>query len=57
MLDLTVWNELLRLLGELDEQYWDEALANTPDQLARLADEALAEFRRGETQEFTPESP
>jgi hypothetical protein len=31
------------------EEKWDEALANSPDKLATLADEALAEFERGET--------
>jgi hypothetical protein len=28
---------------------WDDAFANSPDELAMLADEALAEFERGET--------
>jgi hypothetical protein len=38
------------LLQELeDERRWDGALETTPDQLARLADEALAEFRAGRT--------
>lgn len=31
------------------EERWAEALANSQDELAALADEALAEFRRGET--------
>jgi predicted P-loop ATPase len=55
VLDLSLWEELLRLLEELDEQHWDEAFANSQDQLARLADEALAEYHQGKTQELTPE--
>jgi len=55
VLDLSLWEELLRLLEELDEQQWDEAFANSQDQLAGLADEALAEYRQGKTQELTPE--
>jgi hypothetical protein len=31
------------------EEMRDETLANSPDKLAALADEALAEFERGET--------
>ncbi|HEX7174747.1 MAG TPA: hypothetical protein VF240_05645 [Pyrinomonadaceae bacterium] len=31
------------------EELWDGALANSQDKLAALADEALAEFGRGET--------
>ncbi len=31
------------------EEKWDEAFTNSPDKLAMLADEALAEFERGET--------
>ena len=31
------------------EELWDDALANSQDKLAALADEALAEFGRGET--------
>ena len=31
------------------EDKWDEALANSPDKLATLADEALTEFEQGET--------
>jgi hypothetical protein len=46
---------LLQLLEKLDEQQWDEAFANSQDQLAQLADEALAEYRQGNTQELTPE--
>jgi len=55
VLDLAVWEELLQLLEKLDEQQWDEAFANSQDQLAQLADEALAEYRQGNTQELTPE--
>ena len=31
------------------EELWDDALANSQDKLAALADEALTEFGRGET--------
>ena len=31
------------------EEKWDEALANSQDKLATLADEALTEFEKGET--------
>ena len=31
------------------EEKWDEALANSPDKLAALADEGLTEFEKGET--------
>jgi hypothetical protein len=37
-------------LGELeDEKKWDETLASSQNQLARLADEALQEFEGGKT--------
>lgn len=31
------------------EEKWDEALANSQDKLAALADEALTEFEQGDT--------
>ncbi|MGH9930706.1 MAG: hypothetical protein ACREA9_15970 [Pyrinomonadaceae bacterium] len=31
------------------EEKWDEALANSQNKLAALADEALTEFEKGET--------
>jgi hypothetical protein len=34
---------------ECDERRWDEAFAETSDKLARLADQALDEFRSGRT--------
>ena len=38
------------LLKDLaSEELWDGALANSQDELAALAEEALAEFRRGAT--------
>jgi hypothetical protein len=38
------------LLEDLDaEEEWDEALANSQDELETLGDEALAEFEQGET--------
>ncbi|MFN8456905.1 MAG: hypothetical protein U0401_19950 [Anaerolineae bacterium] len=56
VLDLAVWEELLRYLEELaDEQRWDESFANSQDQLALLADEALAEYHQGKTKELIPE--
>ena len=55
VLELAVWEELLRLLEELDEQRWAEAFANSQDQLANLADEALAEYQQSKTQELIPE--
>ncbi|HEY7832114.1 MAG TPA: hypothetical protein VIG30_01000 [Ktedonobacterales bacterium] len=38
------------------ERRWDEAFAATPDLLARMADEALAEHRAGRTQEIDPDT-
>ena len=39
------------LLAEIaSEKRWEEAFAKSQDQLARLADEALAEFLEGKTQ-------
>lgn len=35
-----------------DERRWDEAFAKSPDILAKLASEAIAEFRAGKTQEL-----
>ena len=44
------------ILDELaSEQRWTEAFAQTADQLAQLADEALAEYRAGQTQELDPD--
>jgi hypothetical protein len=38
------------ILEELiSEQRWTEAFANSQDQLSRLADEAIEEFKRGQT--------
>ncbi len=45
-----------RLLAELaDEDDFDRAIARSPDRLAQLAKEALAEHRGGETQELDPD--
>lgn len=39
------------LLREMEsEERWTEVLAQSQDKLAMLADEALAEFERGETE-------
>lgn len=45
------------ILEELeDEVQWDEAFANSKDALAKLATEAMAEYRAGKTQELDPET-
>ena len=44
------------ILAELaSERRWNEAFASSQDALSRLADEALAEHRRGETRELDPD--
>ncbi len=44
------------ILEELeDERRWDEAFARSPDVLAKLAAEAMTEFRTGKTQELDPD--
>lgn len=44
------------LLEELQsEKRWSEAFQNSQDKLALLADEALAEFQRGETKPLQPD--
>jgi hypothetical protein len=44
------------ILDELDdERHWDESFARSPDLLARLAAEAMAEYHTGKTQELDPE--
>jgi hypothetical protein len=38
------------LLNDLaSEELWDQSFVNSQDKLAKLADEALAEYQRGET--------
>ena len=45
------------ILAELeDERHWDEAFARSPDILAKLATEAMAEYRAGKTQELDPDT-
>ena len=45
------------ILEELeDEQRWDESFDRSPDLLAKLATEAMAEYRAGKTQELDPET-
>ena len=45
------------ILEELeDEDKWDTAFANSQDALAKLAGEAMAEYRAGKTQELDPET-
>jgi len=50
-------DELARwLLSELkSERRWSKLFDESKDALARLAEEALAEHKRGETQELDPE--
>lgn len=40
---------------EADEALWDEAFAQSPDALAKLADEARAERQAGRTTELEPD--
>ena len=41
------------LLEDLEaEKHWDELFANSQDALARLAEEALEEFEKGEAKPF-----
>ncbi len=45
-----------RILEALeDEQRWTESFSRSQDMLAQLADEALAEHRRGETRPLDPD--
>ena len=45
------------LLEEIDgEQKWDGTLAETQDEMAGLADVALAEHRAGKTETLDPET-
>ena len=45
------------ILEELeDEIKWDEAFVNSQDALAKLAAEAMAEYRAGKTQELDPKT-
>ncbi len=39
-----------------DDNRWDESFARSPDLLAKLASEAMAEHRAGTTQELDPET-
>ncbi|MFO7907008.1 MAG: hypothetical protein R6U98_30405 [Pirellulaceae bacterium] len=46
-----------RLLAELaEEDEFDRAIAGSSDKLARLAREALAEYRAGQTRELDPDA-
>ena len=45
------------ILEELeDEDQWDATFAKSQDTLAKLAAEAMAEYRAGTTQELDPET-
>jgi len=49
--NLAVW-----ILDELvSERRWQEAFANSGDQLAQLADEAATEWREGRTEALDPD--
>ena len=39
-----------------DDNRWDESFSRSPDLLAKLASEAMAEHRAGKTQELDPET-
>ena len=39
-----------------DDNRWDESFARSPDLLAKLAGEAMAEHRAGKTQALDPET-
>ena len=50
--DFATW-----ILEELtSEQRWEKAFAGSADALARLADEAMAEYRSGETLPLDPDA-
>jgi hypothetical protein len=45
------------MLEELEDDHrWDKSFARSPDLLAKLATEAMAEYRAGKTQELDPET-
>jgi hypothetical protein len=45
------------ILEELaDDQRWDESFGRSSDLLAKLASEAMVEYRAGKTQELDPEA-
>jgi hypothetical protein len=47
----------MMILEELEDDHrWDESFARSPDLLAKLATEAMAEYRAGKTQELDPET-
>ncbi len=45
------------ILEEIEEERrWDESFVVSPDLLAKLAAEAMTEYREGKTQELDPET-
>jgi len=45
------------ILEEIEEEKrWDESFARSPDLLAKLAAEAMAEYKAGKTQYLDPET-
>jgi hypothetical protein len=45
------------ILQELEaEMRWDSAFTQSPDALAKLAGQAMAEYHSGQTQELDPET-
>ncbi|MEA5598872.1 hypothetical protein [Rivularia sp. UHCC 0363] len=44
------------IIEEIEEELrWDDAFARSPDILANLAAEAMAEYRAGKTQDLDPD--
>jgi hypothetical protein len=63
--DATRWRSLRSALTAIaalileeieDDNRWDESFARSPDLLAKLAAEAMAEHRAGKTQDLDPET-
>jgi len=45
------------ILEELEDDHrWEESFARSPDLLAKLAAEAMGEYRENQTQELDPET-
>jgi hypothetical protein len=67
VLNWQAWEEVVAALEKLetleaslaeelaDDQRWDEAFAKSQDVLERLADEALADYRKGRTRILDPD--
>ena len=45
------------ILEEIEEEkQWDQSFTSSPDLLAKLAAEAMTEYRQGKTKELDPET-